>query len=191
MQETFSIPFPNSYWVVPGRLLAGPYPGDLQPDNAARRMSALLDCGIRHVINLMKAEEVNHQGQLFVPYAERLHALAVAKGLAPSGGEADGAVTWTRYAIPDGAIPSRDVMHMILDEIDASIAAKRPVYVHCWGGKGRTGTVVGCYLIRHNLAAAENVLERINDLRNDIRPYQESPETDEQREFVRSWSVGV
>src|SRR3712207_6971239 len=24
-------------------------------------------------------------------------------------------------------------------------------YVHCWGGIGRTGTVVGCYLVEHGM----------------------------------------
>ena len=34
-------------------------------------------------------------------------------------------------------------MNRILNEIDSSLSADRPVYVHCWGGKGRTGAVVG------------------------------------------------
>ncbi len=186
LKETFSIPFSRSYWVVPGRLLAGPYPGDLQPDNAARRIFALLDCGIRRVINLMEANAVNHQGQLFVPYADHLHTLAVAQSA-----EIGEQVSWTRYAIPDGGIPSQELMHLILDDIDTSLAANRPVYVHCWGGSGRTATVVGCYLIRHNLATAENILARIKQLRQDVFPYKESPETDEQREFARSWEVGI
>jgi len=36
-------------------------------------------------------------------------------------------------------------MHEILDTIDAALSAKRIVYVHCWGGVGRTGTVIGCH----------------------------------------------
>jgi protein-tyrosine phosphatase len=79
------------------------------------------------------------------------------------------------------------MMKQILDEIDAQLAAGRPVYVHCWGGKGRTGTVIGCYLIRHHLATRDTVFDRIAWLRRDIRPYQISPETEEQYEFVRSW----
>lgn len=43
--------------------------------------------------------------------------------------------------------PTVDQMRAILDAIDR--AAGSIVYVHCWGGHGRTGTVAGCYLVRH------------------------------------------
>ena len=55
-------------------------------------------------------------------------------------------VTWERIPVRDVSVPSKDGMVMILDRIDQALAQQRPVYVHCWGGKGRTGTVVGCYL---------------------------------------------
>ncbi|MFZ5949388.1 MAG: fused DSP-PTPase phosphatase/NAD kinase-like protein [Candidatus Rifleibacteriota bacterium] len=32
------------------------------------------------------------------------------------------------------------------------MAAGKPVYVHCWGGLGRTGVVVGCWSRRHGEA---------------------------------------
>jgi predicted protein tyrosine phosphatase len=158
--------------------MAGQYPGAPQPDEAGRRIAALCACGVRHVINLMEAEEVNYQGQPFAPYIEQMRALALKSG---------GMVGWSRYAIRDGSIPTQAVMEQILDEIDSATAQDRTVYVHCWGGKGRTGTVVGCYLIRHNLATPQSALETITRLRSAIRPYQPSPETEEQRAFVRSW----
>jgi protein-tyrosine phosphatase len=34
-------------------------------------------------------------------------------------------------------------MVRILNQIDMCIKYDKPVYVHCWGGKGRTGTVIG------------------------------------------------
>ena len=37
----------------------------------------------------------------------------------------------------------------MLDTIDQALAAGHTMYVHCWGGVGRTGTVVGCHLVRH------------------------------------------
>lgn len=169
------LPFPKSYWAVPGKLLAGEYPGALLPEAAGQRIAALYACGIRHVINLMEANEVNYQGQPFAPYIEQMRA----QGAEPVG--------WERFAIRDGAIPTQKLMAQILDAIDAATARGGTVYVHCWGGKGRTGTVIGCYLIRHRLAAPEDALEMITRLRKNIQPFQDSPETAEQRAFVRAW----
>lgn len=64
------------------------------------------------------------------------------------------------------------------------------MYVHCWGGVGRTGTVVGCYLVRSGLSGDE-ALARIRQLRrNEATANRPSPETDEQRNMVRSWRAG-
>ena len=68
------LPFHKSYWVVPGKLLAGEYPGALQPEAAEERIQALYACGVRHVINLMEDHEVNNQGQAFAPYIEQMRA---------------------------------------------------------------------------------------------------------------------
>ena len=90
--------------------------------------------------------------------------------------------------IKDGSVPSRIEIGRILDNIDASIAAGRPVYVHCLGGLGRTGTVVGCYLARHGVAAGRNVIKMIRDLRrNTLTQHLNSPETNQQMDLVESW----
>jgi protein-tyrosine phosphatase len=61
------------------------------------------------------------------------------------------------------------------------------VYVHCFGGIGRTGTVVGCYLVRHG-ADAETALAEIARRRQGTPDgYRRSPETNEQRQFVLTW----
>ena len=49
------------------------------------------------------------------------------------------------------ATPGVGVMKRILDDVDEAIAGGGLTYVHCWGGIGRTGTVVGCWLVRHGL----------------------------------------
>jgi protein-tyrosine phosphatase len=79
-------------------------------------------------------------------------------------------------------------MRNILDEIDTAISQNKSVYVHCWGGKGRTGTVVGCYLARHGYAQGQAVLDLIEKLRyNDPEVSRPSPETRQQREMVTTW----
>lgn len=178
MDGTPPIPFHQSYWVVPGKLLAGFYPGHSEPDKATVQLQALVDCGIRYIINLMEPDEVNRAGQPFVPYIDQARALA---------GEPVG---FRRFPIRDVSIPTVETMRAILDAIDAAISAGQLVYVHCWGGKGRTGTVVGCYMARHGIAEGDAALERIIQLRKNILPYHESPETEQQRAFVRAWKQG-
>ena len=68
----------------------------------------------------------------------------------------------------------------------------RPVYVHCGGGIGRAATVVGCYLARHGMAAGDDVLKLIAELReNDPQSYKRSPGMQEQIDMVRSWTEGA
>lgn len=161
------------YWVVEDQLLAGPYPGSSVPQDHRIKIATLVDAGIATIINLMEGPEL----QRFVPYEPIFRELA---------GEQ---VRFLRFPIPDAGVPSRDLMLSILDVIDESMKRGRPVYVHCWGGVGRTGTVVGCWLLRHGLATADDVLSKLTQLRRkDVRRgRRESPETPEQREFVRGW----
>ena len=96
-----------------------------------------------------------------------------------------------RLPIRDVSVPSKEAMVAILDAIDKSIRENHPVYVHCWGGKGRTGTVIGCYLARHGIAIGQEALARINYLRRDLPDSSaRSPETLEQCEMVLSWAKG-
>ena len=99
-----------------------------------------------------------------------------------------------RFPITDKGVPSVDLMKKILDEIDYLQKKDIPTYLHCWGGIGRTGTVVGCWLRRHGLAERNNVLDKIFDLRktqvdpNFLR--YNSPETEIQEQFILEWEEG-
>jgi protein tyrosine phosphatase len=175
-------PFGRSYWVVPNKFLAGAYPGSKDLLEAEEKISGLVTCGIRHVINLMEEEETKYGNERFVPYEEVLGTVSAQSGVT---------VGVTRYPIRDLNVPSEKEMIQILDTIDESIAEALPVYVHCWGGVGGTGTVVGCYLIRHGLATREDVLDRISVLRRDeVTAYRPSPEILEQRKMVQFWRLG-
>jgi protein-tyrosine phosphatase len=81
-------------------------------------------------------------------------------------------------------------MTRILDDVDAALDAGGSVYVHCWGGIGRTGTVVGCWLVRHGLDGGDP-LGRIAELRRDLSAaVVASPETSAQRAMVSAWKPG-
>ena len=172
-------PFPRSYWVEPSRFLAGFYPGDTEAQVCTERMDALLDCGIRRVISLMEADEVDPRGYLFTDYEHCLTELAEARGLH---------VSRARFAIRDMGVPTTSRMAAILDAIDSAVAAELPVYVHCWGGFGRTGTVVGCYLARHGVATGQAALDELARLRTGLSG--ESPQTSDQCDMVRQWTPG-
>lgn len=73
----------------------------------------------------------------------------------------------------------------ILDIIDGEIAAGRPVYVHCWGGLGRTGAVVGCWLRRHG---EKDPLKKLQELRvGASNSHRASPQSKDQYSLVRNW----
>ena len=169
-------PTSSSYWGVPGLLLAGAYPGDPDPDEHQAKVQALLSAGIRTFINLMEQQETNYAGEPFVPYQD------LASQLCPD-------VHCYRHAIRDLSAPTPALMTEILDAIDASLAAGSPVYVHCWGGVGRTGTVIGCWLLRHGHAAPDSVLDVLMTLRKQDRErrHRMSPESAEQQRFVKRW----
>jgi protein tyrosine/serine phosphatase len=179
---TLDVPFPHSYWVVPGKFLAGCYPGSEDPTEVERRFKAFLDHGLRTFIDLMEPWERNWSEMPSEPYPPALKDMADSMGIE---------TVFYRFGIEDFGLPSEELMVRILDVIDRSIDENRPVYVHCRGGIGRSGTVVGCYLARHGYASGEDVLRMINDLRR-FTPasYMRSPEASEQREMVRSWRKG-
>jgi len=174
------MPAARSYWVEPGLFLAGALPTSPDPVDSRKRLLPFLQAGIHTFINLMEPNERDHDGQLFLQYESILVELAVECRLPVP--------RCFRFPIPDCGVPSRSQMREILDTIDGARAERRPVFVHCWGGKGRTGTVVGCWLLRHHLAKPETVLAKIKQLRvTDAAAHQPSPETRQQIAFVQSW----
>jgi protein-tyrosine phosphatase len=73
----------------------------------------------------------------------------------------------------------------IVARIRDEIAAGRVVYVHCWGGKGRTATVVGCLLIDAGLDY-DAAIARIAELRAGTRKAVDAcPESPSQHLLLR------
>ncbi|MGL4650411.1 MAG: protein-tyrosine phosphatase family protein [Caldilineaceae bacterium] len=171
---TTTTPFPDAYWVEPGKLLAGEYPGALDEAAARAKVRKYLGAGVTYFLDLTEEGELE-------PYDWLLAEEAVELGLHAG---------YERWPVRDLSTAPIGMTRNVLDRLDALMAAGRVVYVHCWGGVGRTGTMVGCWLVRHG-QSGEQALATIESLRaltsKGDRP---SPETLEQRNRVLTWPVG-
>ena len=168
-----NLPILESYWVKENRFLAGEHPGTYDPETTRHRLAAFLETGINTFIDLTQPHELTPYEAIMKEQAHIYDVDAV----------------YRRFGIRDHNVPSRETMAAILDTIDNALDAGRNIYVHCWGGVGRTGIVVGCHLVRHG-KPNDQAIAQVNKLYN-TRPhnpyYPHSPESNEQIEFVLNW----
>ena len=171
-----SSPISKSYWIIPGRFRAGEYPGALNDDEARRRLRWLLEEGTDLFIDLTEQGEAG-----LIPYDLLLNEEAKQYPVV---------TRHKRIPLRDFSTPVNDKVVEILDTIELALSLGKNIYLHCHGGKGRTGTVVGCYLVRQGLAG-KDALDRILALRKDILSHEEqSPETEGQIRMVLEWKKG-
>lgn len=178
-----SAPLANTYWVTRGQFLAGEHPGDPDEKIVRSRISALIEAGIRTFVDLTEESEINEDAKPIAGYYAMLRLLAE---------EARAEITYVRIPVPDRGVPSVWTLRRILDLLDRSLADENPVFVHCWAGRGRTGTVVGCYLKRHGIASDQDVVAKITELRRNLpNGHDSSPHTPEQIRMVKNWKKGA
>ena len=167
-------PTTRSYWVVSGRFIAGAYPGNRDSGETGVRPEVtqqLLDAGVDMFVNL--TDDMPGGGDRLSRYDRHVEDLADI----------------VRLPITDLHTPTVDHMVHILDTIDEHLDDGRTVYLHCWGGFGRTGTVVGCWLRRHGYASADTVQGLVDRLRLGAvgGQHRRSPEMHDQRAFIVDW----
>ena len=88
--------------------------------------------------------------------------------------------------IRDASAPTRLAMREVLDTIDARVQRNCPTYVHCWGGHGRTSTVIACHLIRSG-SPPQQAIEAVLRWRVEL-PKNHYPFEGDQEQFVLSWA---
>ncbi len=167
----------ESYWVVQGRFLAGEYPVRIERPDATKRLDSLLAEGIDTFFDLTELGEL----PLYLPLLEERARLMQVR------------IRHRRFPIVDFNLPERSTMLDILDGIDSALADGHKIYLHCWGGLGRTGMAVGCYLVRHG-QTAEAALQQIREFwrsQSARRSPPLSPETPDQVQFVLDWQESL
>jgi hypothetical protein len=130
---------------------------------------AIYEAGFRHVVNLAEATPSYDPAPLLALCSVELEDL------------------WHRQPPRD---PRREhaLISQAVERIAASLLSRHGVVVHCLGGTGRTGTVIGCTLRRLGVSAPEVCahLIRLNEARK-----RHWPESDWQAEVVSAWDTGT
>lgn len=162
-------PLNQSYEVCSnGIIYAGEYPGDMNGEFAKHKIEQMYHFGIRHFIDLTEEGELH-------PYNHLL----------PND------TTYTRFPVVDCGVPKNiESVQRLLLRIEELKKMDGYVYVHCWGGVGRTGTIVACYLSQNwEEPDLNKTLEVLRGSFSEMpkSAYRETPETKEQIDFIEQF----
>lgn len=149
-------------WVIPGRVMCGPYPGKdnvnfKTQESARKNVRAILDDGINAFVCLQ--EELQFvDGQ--PPYAEFV--------------DIDKEVVYFHFPVKDDWVPTQHKLIQHLMVIMNLLVEGKNVYIHCMGGHGRTGIYVACLLMMVLKISAYDAIyytQCMHDMRskNDLR----------------------
>ena len=161
---TLKTPIRNSY-KIDERIYAGEYPCTSSEKLGRKELLRFIDFGITHFIDLTEIGELTSYSQ-WLPDS----------------------CTHIRFGIKDCSVPSSmqqvtDILKEIINIIKNN--KKANIYIHCRGGIGRTGTIVGCYyaLILKEFNLAFNLLQKQFSL-SPKAAYRKTPETLEQKNYI-------
>lgn len=119
-------------WAVSGKLLGSPFP-------LGRDLNNLLELNVKLVVTLTSRGIPNR----------------VKEDLRLRG------VEWKRLPIPDFGIPNEESIKDYLQSVCKALLQGQIVLTHCIAGCGRTGTMIGLFLITHGYSP-DDALEVIH-----------------------------
>jgi hypothetical protein len=168
-------PMSESYWVEPGRLLAGEHPGHWEDRVVRRYLCGLLDAGVRVFVDL------SERADAVTPYRDMLAKICRERGIHAE-------YCWE--PLPADTVPEHadDVVHA-LRRIQSGLDSSTRVFVHCSDGIDRTGMVMGCWLVErgYDPEAALDELERRFAAMAKSKIYRSTPSNALFAEWVENW----
>jgi len=178
MSEAFPKPFPQSYWVIPGILCVGPYPSGLSVEEKYDKARAIIEHRFRTIINLTAPGELSASGEPFFDYKTLIEKTNFRSGL----------IHFEQHGWPDAEAPPLNTLLHVTQLVDANARAGRKTYLHCYGGHGRSGTVIAAWLILKGKTYDE-AIQMINDFRADL-PKSHPPFEQSQLDLLKEiWDV--
>lgn len=135
----------HAWWADDDRILAGEYPGSPDESTQHLKLSLLADAGIETIVDLTRPDDG------LAPYEHHWNALGAARGRNHRR---------LHHPIRDVSVTTPEGYDAIVADLDRETASGSPVFVHCWGGVGRTGTVVGCWHVSRG-STADAAVDRI------------------------------
>ena len=154
-------------------IFAGEYPGDKDPDYARYKIRQMLRFGVRHFFDLTE------EGEL-APYSHFLPEYA----------------TYHRMPIKDCSVPTLPpggFAHFICNMLDHARKGDGYVYLHCWGGVGRTGVAAACCIAGRDLTKSfEDVVYELQTRFKEMPKSSKriTPENHAQLEYIRQYVEG-
>ncbi|MEW5309729.1 MAG: hypothetical protein WDW38_001591 [Sanguina aurantia] len=186
-------PTPWSNWVIPGRVIAGAYPASLDDAETERILSTMLELGMNTFVCLQAEVNINtpehawRAGHGLRPYIKDAQKILSKAHETGSPRITQQKIDFLHLPIIDGNVTTDSALNRLAEDVMERVVRGEKLYIHCWGGHGRTGTLVAVMLGRLYGLPYTTAL-RYTQAFHDARVYPQgvrSPQTPVQRAQVR------
>jgi hypothetical protein len=159
-------PTPESNWVIPGVLLVGAYPASQDDEETHDLITSILKEKITKFVCLQQeyreegvTVEMWRSGNALRPYFHDVRMVVHNKAMFPDLQGFDiadrEALSFVHFPIRDCGVTDDERVLELARNLVKAISEGEVIYLHCWGGHGRTGTLV-CIML-HLMYALDSV----------------------------------
>lgn len=132
-------------WVIKNSLLAGAYPASVDDTETYSILSTLLELGINAFVCLQAEvsldvpEAMWRAGRGLRPYIKDAQQILSHAHRTQHSRIKQDKIDFLHLPIIDGSVTADHAMHRLAEDCVQRVLSGQKLYVHCWGGHGRTG----------------------------------------------------